>query len=182
MIGSILSIDNEITHTINILIPHNHFFDFFFPFFSQRGSSILIWVAIILALIIFEEVKDRRFIVFFGVSFLLSVILANFVLKNIFHRPRPPITISQTMAHQTCPKDFSFPSGHATAAFAASAILSKFDKKRKYFYYLVAGLIGLSRIYLQCHYFLDVLAGTILGYSISKTLLHFLPLRNSRIR
>ncbi|MFA6513419.1 MAG: phosphatase PAP2 family protein, partial [Patescibacteria group bacterium] len=53
----------------------------------------------------------------------------------------------------------------------AATILAYFDKKRRWFYYIIAVLISYSRIYLGCHYFLDVVAGTILGFVISKIIL-----------
>lgn len=164
MLQQLFRLDQTLTNLINSFLPHNSFFDIFFAFFSQKGSSVLIWIAIAIALIVFEEIKDRRFIIFFALSFLAAVVLSNFVLKNIFQRPRPHVSA-------TCQKDFSFPSGHATTAFAAAATLSTFDKKRRYFYYLVAALIGLSRIYLQCHYFFDVLFGGLFGYGIGRLIL-----------
>lgn len=70
-----------------------------------------------------------------------------------------------------CPADFSFPSAHASTAFAAAAVLTYFDRKRRWFYYLVAILISFSRVYLGCHYFLDIFFGALLGYAVSKLVL-----------
>ncbi len=64
-----------------------------------------------------------------------------------------------------CPKDYSFPSGHAAIAWAGAYILVKFDSKRRreIVYCLVAAFVSFSRIYLSCHYFGDVLAGALYG-------------------
>jgi len=179
MLKYFLSFDIVLTDLINKIIPHNSYFDIFFSFFSLNGSSFLIWIVIVILLVAFEEIKDKRFVFYFLVSFLAAVIISNYLLKNIFQRPRPQIPLNYVVRNglkpfpttTTCPKDLSFPSGHATAAFAAAATLAFFDKKRKYVYYFIAGLIGLSRIYLGCHYFLDVVCGGFFGYLISRAIL-----------
>ncbi len=178
----IISVDYFITNLINKFFPHNIFFDYFFSFFSLKGSSILIWLLVILLSVILEErknpgvnKKDKKFIILFSVSFLLTFLFSDVVLKNLFHRPRPQLISTNFNLFQfisnSCPTDLSFPSTHAATAFAAATVLTFFDKKRRWFYYTVAVLISFSRIYLGCHYFLDVIAGAIIGYIISQLLL-----------
>jgi undecaprenyl-diphosphatase len=163
------SLDLFFTNEFNQIIPHNRFFDYFFSFFSLQGDSIFIWILIILFLVIFEEWKNHWFVVFFIIAFSTSAIFINYGLKNIVQRPRPSSFIQRNLVtNDVCPRDFSFPSGHASTAFAAAAILSGFDKKRKYPYYFLALLIALSRVYLGCHFFLDIISGAIIGYLIGK--------------
>jgi len=166
------SLDLFLTNSLNKIIPHGLILDYFFSFFSLRGNSVFIWLIVLLFLIIFEEWRDHWFIIFFVLAFASTAILVNYGLKNIIKRSRPQITINMQknfITDTTCPKDFSFPSGHAATAFAAAAILSGFDKKRKYFYYFLALLIAWSRIYLGCHFFLDISFGAIIGYFIGKS-------------
>ncbi len=199
----LLRFDWQITKLLNTLLPHNYFFNLFFSFFSLRGNSILIWIIIVLFLIIFEErknpgisAKDKRFILCFALSFLITTLFVNVIIKNIVKRSRPLILKSEDarfepiiesnlnqrvpvgekrgialLTNYSCPKDYSFPSSHAATAFAAATVFAVFDKKRKYFYYLLAILISFSRLYLGCHFFFDVLAGGVIGYLISKTIL-----------
>lgn len=187
MMIALLKFDLFISALLRLIIPHNNFFNLLFSFFSLRGNSILIWILVIVMAVIMEERKnpglsdrDKKFIAFFLISFLTAAIMSTFVLKNIFRRPRPiyvkqvvPIFLNKTtfLNNSTCPRDFSFPSGHATTAFAAATILTAFNKKRKWLYYLTAVLISYSRIYLGCHYFFDVLVGAFLGYLLSKLIL-----------
>lgn len=183
MFAAVTKFDIEATNFINSLLPHNQLLDYFFSFFSQGGASVLIWIVIILLLILFEEKRDKRFIIYFFICFLVAGIVSNLFLKNLFKRVRPQTYFKYGKISKTCPKDFSFPSGHATTAFAAAAALAYFDKKRKYLYYIVAGLIGLSRIYLQCHYFGDVIAGAIIGFLITKVVLTLSsPIKHSNHR
>lgn len=52
----------------------------------------------------------------------------------------------------------SFPSGHTATAFALARVLAKRYPARKGLFYTVAGLVGLSRVYLNRHYPGDVAA------------------------
>ena len=54
--------------------------------------------------------------------------LTNFVIKNIFHRPRPLADLLDIIQLASYPTSFSFPSGHAAFAFCAAYILAKYDK------------------------------------------------------
>ena len=165
----VIFLDYFITNLLNKLIPHHPFFSYFFSFFSIIGSATLIWIVLATLLIVFEEIKHKKFIIYFILSLLTTTLLVNVVIKNIVHRPRPIFPPNTS----SCPTDFSFPSGHAATAFAAATVLTFFDKKRRLFYYTVAILISYSRIYLDCHYFFDVIIGAIIGYLISRLLLSF---------
>lgn len=177
----IVNLDYFLTNLFNQLIPHNLFFNYFFSFFSLKGGSILIWIFVIIIVVILEERKnpgiskrDKKFLILFSLSFLITAFLSDIVFKNIFMRSRPLFLPTTTYSLQpfSCPVDFSFPSAHATTAFAAATILTFFDKKHRWFYYLVAVLISYSRIYLGCHYFLDVVIGMLIGFLISKAILY----------
>ncbi|MDH7476291.1 MAG: phosphatase PAP2 family protein [Microgenomates group bacterium] len=177
----IISLDQSITIFFNRLLPHNFFFDGFFSFFSIRGINTIFWIILALFWIYLAEKKspglkkkDIKFILIFSSSLLITAFFVNIILKNLIARTRPSLNRFQTAPASTsliCPVDFSFPSGHAAIAFAAASVLSAFDKKRKYLYYFIAFLIAFSRIYLGCHYFLDVFGGGLLGYLIAKWLL-----------
>jgi len=57
----------------------------------------------------------------------------------------------------------SFPSGHATTAFALAAVLGFLSERWFYPALLLAAMIGLSRVTLGVHYPSDVLAGAVIG-------------------
>jgi undecaprenyl-diphosphatase len=188
MINLILNFDKFITLFLKNLTPHNYFFDLFFSFFSLKGNAIFVWILVIIIALIFEErknpglsKKDKQFVITFISTFLLTT-LTVFILQNFFHRLRPITTsFNQFQLVLTkCPTSFSFPSGHAATAFAAATVLTFFDKKRRFFYYLIAFLIAYSRIYLGCHYFLDVFFGAIIGFSLSQFFLKIIALDQSR--
>ncbi len=63
----------------------------------------------------------------------------------------------------------SFLSGHTSAAFTAATVTSQYYPKASIPAYLLAGLVGLSRIEKNKHYLSDVLAGATLGYIVGRT-------------
>lgn len=106
-------------------------------------------------------------------SLVLCSIITNLTLKPFFARTRPYHLLNNliTLTHQ--PHDYSFPSGHTTAAFAVASILFFcFPKKYGTPALFLAILVGLSRIYLGVHFPSDVAAGAFIGlfvgYLVSK--------------
>jgi membrane-associated phospholipid phosphatase len=62
----------------------------------------------------------------------------------------------------------SFPSGHATAAFAVATTESALHPKQSALWYLGAALISYSRVRLHRHYGRDVIAGAVIGYGVAR--------------
>jgi membrane-associated phospholipid phosphatase len=62
----------------------------------------------------------------------------------------------------------SFPSGHATAAFAVAAMQSTMHPRQAWEWYTGASLISWSRLRLNRHHPQDVIAGALLGFGTAK--------------
>jgi undecaprenyl-diphosphatase len=58
----------------------------------------------------------------------------------------------------------SFPSGHATTAFAVAAALTRAAPARRPLWLAVASVIGAARVLLNAHFLSDVLGGALLGW------------------
>lgn len=162
--------DRELTVLVHNAMPHNGFFDSLFSFLSLQGTSFFIWAFLLIFLIVWEQKKHKRFFWQLSIAILSTFVLTEFLLKNIFERTRP--TALYLTFFTSCPSTFSFPSGHSAVAFAASTVFSHYDKKRIVFYYILAFLISLSRIYLGCHYLIDLLGGAIVGIFVANLALH----------
>ncbi len=69
----------------------------------------------------------------------------------------------------------SFPSGHATAAFALFFCLSFLSESigRKVFYFLIAITVAFSRVYLSQHFFEDITAGSFIAVCFSSLVCWF---------
>ena len=166
ILDHLVEADQAATSFLHDIIPHTPFFDRFFTFLSVYGNSVVAWLIILLLLVIFEGKRHRKFPVYLLAATLTTFLFVELVLKNLYGRARP-LLLNDTLL-SVCPKSFSFPSGHAAVAFAAAFVFSRFDKKRAVFYYILALLICISRIYLNCHYLADILGGMIVGITIAK--------------
>lgn len=99
-------------------------------------------------------------------SFLIELPLY-WLLKRSCKRRRP-FHVVQALAPLLQPSDeFSFPSGHTTAAFMMAALVGVFFPLAVLPMVLWASLIGLSRVMLRVHFISDVLAGIVLGTTIA---------------
>ena len=98
----------------------------------------------------------------------MDVVLCNGILKNLVGRIRPFDVNTSIQLLVARPHDYSFPSGHTAASFAAAVILFlQLPKKYGIPALILAVLISFSRLYLGVHYPTDVLAGAVSGTLIA---------------
>jgi membrane-associated phospholipid phosphatase len=88
----------------------------------------------------------------------------NTAIKLVVRRRRPQP--AQLPALIDTPTTLSFPSAHASTAFAGALAYSRVGLPALPLYALAAGL-AYSRLYLGVHYPSDVLAGTMLGTAVA---------------
>lgn len=161
---TIFTLDQQLFLFINNL-PHNGFFDGVALFLSGIGAAGLVWFVLAIVLFLREERRNHRFFIPVVTAGVACGLIVNIILKPLIARPRPTDLLS----------DFSFPSGHATIAFAMATVLSKIEPKWRRWLYGLAGAISLTRIYLGVHYPLDVFAGALLGWGIGFAAFRFSP-------
>ena len=96
-------------------------------------------------------------------ALIFSALFGNIILKPLVARQRP-CWINETVELLVqVPKDYSFPSGHTQASFAAATALFTGNKKAGICAFVLAALIAFSRLYLYVHFPTDVLAGIVFG-------------------
>lgn len=88
------------------------------------------------------------------------------LLKDRLDRQRPPLRDPDPAALVSLPQTSSFPSGHATVAFACATVIALAVPRLRRRLFALAALIAFSRVYVGVHYPLDVLAGAALGVAI----------------
>lgn len=92
--------------------------------------------------------------------------LVNIGIKSLFRRKRPVWDLQRPLRLRR-PLTSSFPSGHATSAFTAAALLSDQDRLRP-LYYVVALVVAWSRVYVRIHHASDVVAGMVIGAGLGR--------------
>lgn len=142
----------------------NDFLDQVVPFITALGNFGLIWI--LLAVVLIAIPKTRKTGIIMAVA-MAAEALCNLALKPVFARVRPCYVNTAVEMLIARPLDYSFPSGHAGASFAAAMTLffrRKKDGNKIWIPAVVlAVLISLSRLYLYVHYPSDVIAGALLG-------------------
>lgn len=132
------------------------------PFFfalTELGSptALLIYAAIGIAL---GNKNIKKIAAVLAIGLLLSAIVTEDV-KDLVQRQRPYAGIAPVYLYTN---EYSFPSGHAVATFlTATIILAFLGWKWGLAGYLIAVLVGISRVVLNVHYPSDVIAGAALG-------------------
>ena len=85
------------------------------------------------------------------------------ILKNSIRRVRP-FNAHDEVENMVYPLDeFSFPSGHTSAAFVVATIIAYFTPFLALPLYIFAFLVGMARIYLGVHYPSDIIGGIFFG-------------------
>ena len=99
------------------------------------------------------------------VALLIVGVVGNGLLKHLVMRPRPCIAFPWIPMDIPVPAatDYSFPSGHSYASFAAAAVVYFYRRSWGIGAFLLAALIAFSRLYLFVHYPSDVVAGAMFG-------------------
>lgn len=140
---------------------------------TSLGDKGLFWILISLLCVTILPVRYRKVGITMMIALLLSVIFCNGIMKNLWQRPRcfwvtgQPYVISDEFENLynvfAGIKDYSFPSGHTSASFAAALAIFCWTKREGVYAIVLAALIALSRLYLTVHYPTDVLVSLILG-------------------
>lgn len=99
--------------------------------------------------------------------------IVNGGIKSVFRRTRP-VHEGERPHRMRQPRTSSFPSGHASSAFLAAAILSEGTHLGPA-YYALAVVVATSRIHVKIHHGSDVVAGMALGAAMGATARRFWP-------
>ena len=141
----------------------NPFLDTVMPSISSLARHGEFWILVALILVCFK--KTRKAGVAMGIAMACGYLIGNMGMKNLFARTRPyDVTEVELLVAKF--HDFSFPSGHSLVSFEAATALWFYHRKWGVAAFVLAALIGLSRLYLFVHYPTDVLVGTLLGIGI----------------
>ncbi len=177
----LLAISPEVP-TVFLNSRHNAFADFFFGLYTRMGETAVVLITLFAGL--FHSRKD-----FWAAAAALALGgIVTYLFKHHFFAdvPRPAQYLSihniAVTLHETGWEKIhlsnSFPSGHTLNAFAGFSSLAFMMRKpwQQSVFFLLALLVGISRMYLGQHFLHDVMAGAFLGYSVS-ALCHYFAFR-----
>ncbi|WP_202621574.1 phosphatase PAP2 family protein [Anaerocolumna sedimenticola] len=140
---------------------HSPFMDKFMISITTLGNSRFIWIVITFFLLLNKRTRCCGIVLTVALS--VECVLGEGLLKQIFGRARPFIRFPDIKLLINKPGSYSFPSGHTMSSFTAATVIFHAGKYAGIPAYLLAGLIGFSRVYLFVHYPTDVLAGAVFG-------------------
>ena len=115
-----------------------------------------------------SDLRRRRIVPLVAGAATASFFLASgliYVLKALVDRSRPPEAIGFD-ALVGVPASPSFPSGHAMTAFAVAGAVALLAPRLRWPVLALAAVIAFSRVYLGVHFWIDVLAGAVLGLAV----------------
>lgn len=120
-----------------------------------------------------DKARERHLAVLCGASAAVGLAMNQAILLG-FQRVRPYVVgVSHLLVAPST--DPSFPSDHATFAFAVAFALLGAGARRGWAFLIAAGLIATSRVYVGTHYVSDILGGALTAALAALICLALLP-------
>jgi undecaprenyl-diphosphatase len=136
---------------------------------SRSADGHLYAVALLLAI----ALTQWRLVQVLLMGFIIERVVY-FILKNCLKRRRPQQAIPSFTSVVQPSDQFSFPSGHTSAAFFVLSVSAIFSPVLFNLLCLWAICVGASRVVLGVHFPTDVFAGAALGYGVGTCVIYFL--------
>ena len=164
IIDILLSIDRACFIFINNSLS-NPLFDFIMPLFDETKFFIPIMIFPWLYAVMKDENNRWKLVILIPLVIILVDQSGLFIKKAVL-RPRPwagldPDSVNHLVAQKG--KYFSFPSNHAANMSGLAMVFSKIYHTYKYLFWMIAGIVIFSRVYIGVHYPSDVISGCIMG-------------------
>jgi undecaprenyl-diphosphatase len=130
---------------------------------SRLGNAGIVWWAVCLPFLINQRWRYTGLTIIFSLG--LTSLMGEGIIKHAVKRVRPCHSLEDDEQLIKKPKYYSFPSGHTASSFSVVSVVI-FSQCPFYVIvpiFLVASIIGFSRVYLRVHYLTDVVVGFFLG-------------------
>lgn len=148
---------------------HN-FFDLTFIF----GAKYLYFFMYIIVFgwWLWQPKSGKREIFLFACFFFPLIILLANLAGHLYYNPRPFVLgdFKPLIYHSA---NNGFPSHHALLASAAAAVVSVFNWRLGLGLWMLACLVGISRVYVGVHHWLDIVASFLISISAALIIYYF---------
>lgn len=160
--------DYRLYHAINQFVAHH-------PWLGHALSIVERWAVPLVAVATFalwlfarpgSSRKWKRACASALASAAIALIF-NQLFAKVWHRERPFASHPSAHVWGGRSHDPSFPSDHASAAFAIAIAVFMFDRVVGSFFLAAAAIIGVGRIFVGAHYPADVMAGALVGLGVA---------------
>ncbi|MGI6435645.1 MAG: phosphatase PAP2 family protein [Syntrophomonadaceae bacterium] len=151
--------------------------------YKCRGLDVLMHVLtqmsslpVVLAFPLILMLSDNEHLVNLGHYIAVVLIISQFLVHSIkfmVYRERPFKVLEDIIASKPPTSKRSFPSGHTCAAFAIALPVSHLAPEMAPLVLSLAGMVGVSRVYLGAHYPSDVLAGVGIALASFYAIAHY---------
>jgi undecaprenyl-diphosphatase len=114
-----------------------------------------------------------------GHFLILNLVISQIIihaLKRIVNRPRPYRILDGANAIKPPKCKYSLPSGHSSSAMTIALVFSMFFPSLAIVFIALSALVGVSRVFLGCHYPTDVCVGVFISLIVFETIKHFIIL------
>ena len=127
-------------------------------------ASVLIWVIAAAVIVFFVEDRRRSWVIAGAAVSGVIAWLASEGIGLLYFRPRPFAALADVrLLINKSPLDKSFPSDHASIAFAIAFAVFFVDRRWGVVLLTLAALVSIGRVFVGVHYPSDILAGALLG-------------------
>jgi undecaprenyl-diphosphatase len=150
-------------------LPHNRVLNGFFYMLTMIFKGGAAWFGLIGLTALLNRRSGWAAARQAVVPLAVATSIVEFPVKAFFRRRRPFIAVIQAVVIGKKPGTWSFPSGHSAAAFGGAWLLGRCFPRLRWLFFIVAGLVAFSRIYLGDHYPGDVFSGSVAGVALAET-------------
>lgn len=134
-------------------------------FIAIFAAQYLIFIIIILGIAYFlhRPIHEKKEIVIFSLITLPIIFIISRICAAMYFNPRPFVE-NQFLALIPHKANNGFPSDHTLLSSAVAMVVWHFNKKIGWFLLVLALIVGLARVYVGVHHYIDIFASIIISF------------------
>lgn len=139
------------------------------------GAKYLYLVIVIIALVyLWRQAKELRWkIALCAVIALPLTYIAAKIVGNFYYDPRP-FVVGQFIPLLPHAPDNGFPSDHTLLSSAVAAVIFFFHRKLGFLLFVVAFVVGASRVFAGIHHFVDIFGSIIIATAVTYVVVEYI--------